>query len=997
MNSPLKVLVPVSAAIVVFAAGRCSASSPEWADDLWLGRDGAWTSRVPVVVSNLSHEAWNLSVVGVPAGGSPAGVPSRALGKDLRIVDGDGRERLYALRDGIVEFPVSCPAGEGRTFYLYYGNEAAWALADGWKRSGAAAKGAAIFCSKPESLRLSRIGDDAPLPSERWDYRVPLVSVNCSDTDFGETVGSVRLAEVLHVHTNAAYRLTCGRTPVATAEAGDSLFFVFRSPPRSRTCLYLYVDTDASGGKAPETPLSHVLSRVNLLENPSFEKGETAASAWDAVGSSPAGVSRSVVTGPSPGGRRHLELSVPSSVSAAWRGWKQTVKTVPGRRYVFGATVRGRDLSRPSAVHAHLHRAGGKTRFLKSDSSVAGTAGWNTLFASFASEADARSFSVFLTSDAKGRLSYDDAFVAECRPVSVGDIENAPLRSGDIVRCAVDPLEKVFPDTPVADASTLTVALARNESEPLQIAFRCRPGCKEVTAAVSPPRNAAGEELSVEAGRVMYVPIDHPSANDVSPAAPGVLPRPVRRPTGLRWSGWWPDPIVPDTVWRRPGNATWVLYLTVTAPEAAAAGTYTGDIVWKIDGAVARRDRYEAVVWNFALPRKPGFTAVFDLRAGRRWQLEGEDAAAMRRRMYRFAARKKICPDRIPEEVVFRRGADGRITADFSRYDKAAGEYFDGMGFPTSYTPNSLYVFGWAFAPRPFMGEKPYEGEPPYTGVDRGKLRPAYVQAYSQAMKLYWDHVREKGWAGRIVHYLCDEPHLKRPEIRRQVRALCDMIHAVDRSIPVYVSSWWHCADWDGAVDVWGADCAGRFPPGKLRSVVASGKRLRYTVDGSFRIDSPRCVQERMLPVYGFVWNAEAYEMWSWTWTTVDPWKFGWHSFISEGYTPGRPRSIRYACGDGYQAYPPAPGLSGDVATSVRLEAIRDGVESHDYLQLVSRLAKTRTDGVGREAADVLEEAARMCPVDSGRPGMRRPQAGELSGLRRRIGELLHRAAGGTR
>ena len=81
---------------------------------------------------------------------------------------------------------------------------------------------------------------------------------------------------------------------------------------------------------------------------------------------------------------------------------------------------------------------------------------------------------------------------------------------------AVNPLVKVFPDTPPqAQAKTIYVELARNEYEPVQLAVRGRFGAANprVQVAVSTLRNADGAALPpVKVERVGFVPVDHPSA-----------------------------------------------------------------------------------------------------------------------------------------------------------------------------------------------------------------------------------------------------------------------------------------------------------------------------------------------------------------------------------------------------------------------------------------------------------------------------------------------------
>ena len=328
-----------------------------------------------------------------------------------------------------------------------------------------------------------------------------------------------------------------------------------------------------------------------------------------------------------------------------------------------------------------------------------------------------------------------------------------------------------------------------------------------------------------------------------------------------------------------------------------------------VDGAVVRTDPLAVKVWNFALPARPSFPAVYDLRLGSRyWKALGATADERREKLWAFMAAKKACPDSLGD-VTFRKAADGTVTADFADYDRLAARYFDHYKFPFSYAPRAFYCFGWAMPPKPFLGEAPYEGTWPYEGADWTQLRPAYRHAYQQALKLYWDHMKEKGWADRITLYISDEPHFSRTNVVQQMIACCRMIHEVDPAIRIYSSTWRHCPEWNGALDAWGAGHYGCFPVEEMAARQAAGQQIWWTTDGQMCLDTPYCAVERLLPHYAHKYGARLFEFWGATWLTYDPWKFGWHAYIRQSDTPGKTYWVRYPAGDGYLIYPPKEGL----------------------------------------------------------------------------------------
>ena len=201
--------------------------------------------------------------------------------------------------------------------------------------------------------------------------------------------------------------------------------------------------------------------------------------------------------------------------------------------------------------------------------------------------------------------------------------------------------------------------------------------------------------------------------------------------------------------------------------------------------------------------------------------------------------------------------------------------------------------------PKKLLGEQPYEGAWPFEGADRAKLRPAYVKAYQDALRLYWNHMKEKGWAEKLVLYISDEPHFAVPAVRDQMIALCRMIHEVDPAIRIYSSTWRHCADWDRSLDVWGVGAYGCFPTNEMMRLSREGKGIWFTTDGQQCLDTPFCAIERLQPVYCWAYGAEKYEFWGCSWLTQDPRRFGWHHFIRQSGKPGETSWVRYPNGDG--------------------------------------------------------------------------------------------------
>jgi hypothetical protein len=892
-----------------------------------------------------------------------------------------------------------------------------------------------------ERLELIEQGADAPWPAELrgrrsnwlrravasilpryrvaecpWRYRLPIRVVNLRDTPATNLLAVADLASAARGIVAPEFRMTFNGETVETCRLGDRLLFSCSPSARSLSTYYLYV---ADTGKRPEPsaaaastlgsdiPSDQILttgsdatdaaafakllvSPVNQVKNPSFEEGTEQSDGWS-HSSEGKGV-RFAIESPGGFGQRHARMTVDKSVTLAWRGWYQSVPIKAGHTYLYGAWLACEDLEGSAMLHAHLRNAQGQVTaggFLGAGAGISGTTTWTPMFGTVTVPADASVFQLHLTMEARGTLKHDGAFLAECLSATAGDPETPPMDPDELTVWPVDPVIKVFHETlPPAQPEASAIALARNEEEALQLALRAGRDIADLEIAVDPPKRRDGQTLDTfTIGWVGYVPIDHPTSYYSLTTPTWQLKHPTRAGSSDGWSGWWPDPIRPAARGALRANQTQAVWVSFKATATTKPGTYAGNVrILDADKRLVQRVPFTVTVWDFELPTESTCAAIYDIRLSPQWTADGSTAAQQRERLMRVMADKRVSPDDVGASPVFTRDEQGRITADFTAYDRAAQLYFDELKFRFSYTPGFFYLFGWEHPPKKVMGEAPYEGEHPYADADRTRLRAAYKETYQTCLRLYWDHVKAKGWADRLVLYISDEPFLTKKPIIDQMKALCDMIHEVDPKIPIYCSTWRHCPDWNGYLDVWGVGHYGCFPLDEMRARRAAGDRIWFTTDGQMCTDTPFCAVERLLPHYCFHFDAEAYEFWGVSWLTYDPWQFGWHRYIHQSSTPGEFYYVRYPNGDGYLLYPGAPVGSPDPVTTVRLEAARDGVEDYEYLKLLQRHAgNPQADALLKEFAALVE-----IPNAGGRFSTRiLPDPSRLAALRLRAGALL--------
>ncbi|NOX56853.1 MAG: DUF4091 domain-containing protein [Planctomycetes bacterium] len=810
-----------------------------------------------------------------------------------------------------------------------------------------------------------------------WDYRVPVRVLNLSETPTRRTLVRVSLASLkakLRGRLDGRpLRVVGPAGPVRHYRLDDTLLFETDVPARSAVTFYVY---GASRGRVRSAAGSYaalLASRLNRVRDGSFEQPSTAARAWrnNTAGRRLPNVSVEVVQG-GKFGRRCSRINVKQPKPEGWFGWIQDVPIEPGKTYLYAGWLRCQRVEDGTVqLHAHYRTADGQLcrdrKYSGAGPALSGTRDWTLLQGVLRTPDDAAILQLHLTVAASGTVWHDGIVLVPVTQGTLGTLEGrSPQRREALTIWPVNSIVKVFrDDLPPEPIPPAHIEVARNESEPLQLAVRSVRAIESITVEVKPPEDGAGHRLDqLEVAVVGYVPIDHPTSyyRSESPEWHRKFPTQPGRCDG--WAGWWPDPLLPKRTFSLKPNQTQPLWITVHVPEDAAAGDYVGMIRLKAKGATLAFLPFVVHVWDFALPRKTDLPAIYDVRFGPRWRTTDETLEELYRKMWRFMAKYRLSPDRVWPSPKFDY-KDGKASADFTEFDKAASYYFDELNLPHSYTPHLFYCFGWGHPPRKLFGEAPYEGQYPYEEADRSRLRPEYKRAYQACLKLFWDHVKERGWADRFVLYISDEPYYRLPHIRQQMKALCDMIHEVDPTIPIYSSTWHHRPEWDGYLDVWGIGHDGRVSVETMQKLRAAGDRLWFTTDGQMCTDTPYCAVERLLPHYCFHYGVDAYEFWGVSWLTYDPYRFGWHAYIPQSGRPGERFWVRYPNGDGFLCYPGAPiGWDGPVP-SIRLAQAREGVEDYEYLHLLRTLiqkARAAEQDVSQAEA-ALKQANRLVSI----------------------------------
>ena len=790
-----------------------------------------------------------------------------------------------------------------------------------------------------------------------------------------------------------------GGQPLPFHRIGQTLLISGSVAPRSRKTLAVYFAPGTGGVAAQENAVRNyaanpalpggetresvggvsraeyarlLASDANLVRNPDFENGEGVPTDWH--GAEKLRDDRVQMSNASPGlfGKRCAQMLVSTNAGLAWRGWRQTIAVKPGRTYLVAAWLKCRDLAGDTLqIHAHVLDARGKIcredGFRSIGPGLNGTQDWTLLQGLLTLPHDAAQLEIHLTTQATGAAWHAGVVVTEVTPAQPAALESRSPAATQPVAWPVNAIVKIFrDDVPGAQPQPARLTAARGEREPLQIALRSPRAIASVKVSAAAPRGAWGRQLPApEIGIVGYVPVDHPSNYFQTECPAWYRKFPTRAGACDGWCDLWPDPILPKNNFDLAANQTQPAWLTFRVPADAQPGDYRGTVRFEAAGECLAEISYTLHVWDFALPTEHHLKAIYDAHAsGARWQQPGLKPDEALRAMWQFMAERRLCPDMIRPEpkLNFR---NGHVEADLTEFDKAAAYYLDELKLPHFYTPNFFYGFGWGHPPRKLCGEQPFPGEWPFADADHRVLRPEYKRAYQECLKVFWAHLKEKGWDKKCTLYISDEPYDTKPPIRDQMIALCQMIHEVNPAIPIYSSTWHHQPAWDGSLTVWGFGHYGIVTPEKLATIRSGGATLWWTTDGQMCLDTPLCAVERLLPHYCFKYGAEAYEFWGFDWLTYDPYECGWHAYNFQSGEPGKTEWVRFPNGDGFLVYPGAPFGQRAPVSSVRAEQAGEGSEDYEYLWLLrERIAAAQK--AGRDiaaAARTLAEAQALVTI----------------------------------
>ncbi len=411
---------------------------------------------------------------------------------------------------------------------------------------------------------------------------------------------------------------------------------------------------------------------------------------------------------------------------------------------------------------------------------------------------------------------------------------------------------------------------------------------------------------------------------------------------------WFPDYLSEDEKCALRRDSRKAVYLTVKIPPDAAPGEYHATVTAKA-GTVSASLPLVVQVYPLTLPEERHLfvTEWFSTSEFRtHHQLDSADEAGFDRLLRIYAQNMAEHRQNVFRAglglIGSRRGSDGKLEFDFSRFDRFA-QVFWATGHMDLLETGFVAQFGkggWS-------GSEIVLNHFPVREADGRRSSVAGEDFLPQFLPAFVTYLRAKGWLEKTVFHIADEPsdhniiafgqasdfaHRFAPELRR-IDAI-ETPHCLG-ALEVWIPKLDHLATWQSAFE--DAQRQGNELWFYTVGIFQGGSLLNKTVDVPL-------IETRLMHWLNYRYNLRGYLHWGFNAWTDDPIK-----------APGEHR------GDGWHVYPKKEGL----LNSLRWEQMRNGIQDYECLWLLeNRLSEIRA-GLSPRVAALIDPRQRGVEIAS--------------------------------
>lgn len=553
-----------------------------------------------------------------------------------------------------------------------------------------------------------------------------------------------------------------------------------------------------------------------------------------------------------------------------------------------------------------------------------------------------QTIAIFLYSTCDGSVWIDDFAVEVGNAKDIADTENgltagprtpkaiaeAPGSLGYRVN-VVSPLEKIFQHDDFASTvndGRIDMSAAGNEYESAQVVIEA-PWRPVIIREIRFSDLAGPGGASIPASDIKWERVDYINTTATPPYF------------AERGLGSYPDPLLPAGEFAVEKLSRVPVWITLKTPAKCPAGAYTGTVTIVPDSQKPVTIALNLKVWDFTLTDQTHLRTLTWLGGGvirefygNPWTPEGDKKQAQAVRAYE---------DLLLEH---RLGPGGEVAAypkkikdgyDFTDID-AALERLIGKG---------MNCF--------FMGTAPNLGREKKT-----EYTPEFVEQFSKQIKAYGDHLREKGWADKAYVYVYDEaPKSAWPEVKKIDKAI--KAAAPEARILQCLNEPEGVKELTGFADVFDVYVAQYHKAGVAASQ-KNGAEVWLAIC-CYPMDHPNFfIEYPLLDIRSTFWICWKYKVNGFEYWSPNSW--GTNSQKKDQKWPNAPwvaNAFGRYNGDGYLVY---PGADGKPYSSIRFEAMRDGLEDYEYLWTLNDLL-SRAQAAGK-SDPAMDAARKLLTID---------------------------------
>jgi len=503
----------------------------------------------------------------------------------------------------------------------------------------------------------------------------------------------------------------------------------------------------------------------------------------------------------------------------------------------------------------------------------------------------------------------------------------------------VDPLIKVFRDAkPPRQAPAAPEAVAaRNEHESLQFVLRSTVALTNLRARVAGLRTASVHFVG-------FVPVR--ANTPTTPEAELVRKAP----------GEFPDPLLPPALEKLEGETSLPIWVTIRVPKRKWPGTCRARLVVECDqGRLEHPFTLRVTAARLPDRRTLWVTNWFSAVGQRLKKFHGVDDFSEEhwKTLERYAEmmaayRQNVVLTPIYNLIDFRAGKDGKLAFDFTKFDRWV-RLFQDAGVIGLIEGGHLggRDGGWTAQHFNIRIRTVQDGKV-VDGV--GHPDDPRVEAFlSQFLPALEKHLERRGWLDIYLQHLCDEPIKENAESYRTLAALvrkhAPRLRRIDAN---------HYHELVGAIDVWvpQLNFYDQSHPFYCERQKAGEEVWTYTCLGPRETYPNRLIDYSLLKVrllhwVNFRFGATGYLHWGWNqWSVNDPFA-DVEPPHGQGFLPP---------GDGWIVY---PSKDHGVLSSIRFEAMRDGIEDYELLRLLHQKAPEKAKAIAERMVPKIARPAK--------------------------------------